>query len=79
MPIVGKTTQWDSSDPEGRESQKPGLLFDHFSDLPELGEGTVARGLHPQRPLETHTVDWTHRQTQVAIGKANAVFFERPA
>lgn len=77
--IAGKTTQWGSSDPEGREPQKPGLLFDRSSNLPELGESTVARGLHPQRALETHTVDWTHRQIQVAIGKANAVFFERPA
>lgn len=79
MLIAGKSTQWGSSDPEGREPQKPGLLFDHSSNLPELGEGTVARGLHPQRTLETHTADWTHRQTEVAAGKANAVFFERLA
>lgn len=52
--MAGKTTQWGFSDPEGREPQKPGLLFDHSSNLLELEEGTVARGLHPHKTLETH-------------------------
>lgn len=68
-----------SADPQGRESQEPGLLFDHSSNLPEPGRRQgMARGPHPQRILIL-PVDWPHPQTGAAIRKADAVFSERPA
>lgn len=77
--ITGKTTYWGFPDPEGREPQKPGLLFDHSSNLPEPGRRHCGQRTPPTENSETHTVDWTRPQTGVAIGKANAMFSERPA
>lgn len=77
--ITGKTTYYGSSDPEGREPQKPGLLFDRSSNLPEPGRRQCGQRTPPTENSEAHTVDWTRPQTGAAIGKANAMFSERPA
>ena len=62
--------------PKGREPQKPGLLFDRSSNLPEPGRRQCGQRTPPTENSEAHTVDWTRPQTGAAIGKANAMFSE---
>lgn len=55
----------------GRERWKPEPLFDHSSDVPGLRRGHCGQG--PTHGILRLTVDWSHPQTGVALGTANAL------